>query len=127
MRYLWALPNTAIGLLLAALALIGKGRAQIIDGVIEVHGGLVCFLLKNCVPLRGGAQAMTLGHVVLGRTEKSLELTRRHERVHVRQCEQWGPAFIPAYIGCSIFEMLKGRDAYQDNYFERQAMKREAF
>lgn len=124
-RYIWAFPTTAIGLLFVALALASKGRLRIVDGVIEVHGGLVSFLLKRCVPLKGGAEAMTLGHVVLGRSQQSLELTRKHERIHVRQCEQWGPAFIPAYFASGIVALLTGKDAYHGNYFERLAVEGE--
>jgi hypothetical protein len=32
---------------------------------------------------------MTLGHVVIARDQDLLDLTRAHERVHVRQCERW--------------------------------------
>jgi hypothetical protein len=39
---------------------------------------------------------MTLDHVVIARDRYSLESTRDHERVHVRQCEVWGPLFVPA-------------------------------
>lgn len=124
-RYIWAFPTTSIGLLMVALALVSKGRLRIVDGVIEVYGGLVSFLLKHCVPLKGGAEAMTLGHVVLGRSQRSLERTRKHERVHVRQCEQWGPAFLFAYFASGIVALLTGKDAYQDNYFERKAIEGE--
>lgn len=125
-RYIWAFPTTSIGLLVAAMALISNGHLRVIDGVIEVYGGLASFLLKNCVPIKGGADAMTLGHVVVGRSMRSLEQTRKHERAHVRQCEQWGPAFIPAYLACGLIEMLRGNDAYHDNYFERKAVQEEA-
>ena len=47
--------------------------------------------------------------------------TRAHERVHVRQCERWGPLFVPAYLGVSLWLMARGRDAYRDNPFEVEA------
>ena len=125
-RYIWAFPTTALGLLLAAGALAGKGRLRVVDGVLEAHGSLLDWLLRNCTPLKGGAEAITLGHVVLGRSEQSLEITRRHERVHVRQCEQWGPAFVPAYLASALVQLAAGRDGYRDNYFERQAREGEA-
>lgn len=89
-------------------------------GVLEVHGGLATWVLKRAL-IEGGASAMTLGHVVLGRTEADLIRTRSHERIHVRQCERWGPLFIPAYIGCSIWLWFRGRDPYMDNPFEIEA------
>lgn len=64
---------------------------------------------------------MTFGHVVIGRNADALELTRVHERVHVQQCERLGPAFIPVYLLASAWASLRGKDAYNDNYFERQA------
>lgn len=122
-RYLWALPTTSVGLLMVALALVSRGRLRLIDGVIEAHGGLLTLLLKKCAPFSSGIEAMTLGHVVVGQSAAALQRTRRHERVHVRQCERWGPAFIPAYLASALVALLRGKDAYLDNYFERQAFK----
>lgn len=119
--YLWALPTTAVGLLFVPLALISGGAVQVVDGVLEVHGGLVAGFLRYCTPLRGGASAMTLGHVVLGRSKQLLDFTRAHERVHVRQVERWGPLFIPAYFLLSLLVFLRGGRAYEDNPFEREA------
>ena len=121
--YLWAMPTTAVGLLALVLAAIaGRGvRCAVVDGVLEVHGGLVTWFLKHCTLLRGGASAMTLGHVVLGRDELLLDLTRDHERVHVRQCERWGPLFLPADGLASVAVFLRGGRPYEDNPFEREA------
>ena len=66
---------------------------------------------------------MTLGHVILGRTEAALDVARRHEMVHVAQYERWGPAFGPAYLLCSLWQWTRGKDAYRDNPFERQAVR----
>ncbi len=121
LAYLWALPTTAIGLLFVPAALVSGGGMRIVDGVLEIHGGFVAFFLRRCTPLRGGASAMTLGHVVLGRSRDLLDFTRAHERVHVRQAERWGPLFIPVYFLLSLFVFLKGGRAYEDNPFEREA------
>ena len=121
LRYLWAAPASLPGLVLAGLALATRGRAGIVDGVLEVHGGAAEWVLRRCVPIRGGAQAMTLGHVVVGRTPVCLETTRTHERVHVRQAERWGPFFLPAYLLASGWAFVRGRDPYLDNPFEREA------
>ena len=123
--YLWALPTTSLGLLFLQLALLSRnGGARIVEGVLELHGGAVAFFLRHCTLLKGGASAMTLGHVVLGRDERLLELTRDHERVHVRQCERWGPLFIPAYLLASVLVKLRGGRPYEDNPFEREAYGR---
>lgn len=119
--YAWVLPTTAVGLLATALTLVTRGRARWVDGVLEVHGGFSDWALRKLVPLPGGATAMTLGHVVIARDELSHDLTRSHERVHVRQCERWGPLFIPMYFLFSGVAKLRGKDAYMDNPFEREA------
>lgn len=120
MRYLWASPTTLLGLALA-LAALGRGRALVVGGVLEVSGPLVRWALAHLVPIRGGASAITLGHVVLGRDSRALDETRAHERVHVRQCERWGPFFVPAYIAASAWAVATGGHYYFDNVFEREA------
>ena len=64
---------------------------------------------------------MTLGHVVIGHDARALDITRAHERVHVRQYELWGPFFLPAYLVAGAVQLLKGRDPYRDNPFEVEA------
>ena len=118
--YAWAFPSTLIGLFFLPLAWI-EGGVELVDGVLELHGRPIRFFLRHCTFLDGGASAMTLGHVVLGRDAELLRVTREHERVHVRQYERWGPLFIPAYLGASAFLRLRGRRAYEDNPFEREA------
>lgn len=119
--YLWTFPNTMIGLSVTMLSLVSGGRARRVEGVLEVHGGFATFLLRRCTFLRGGASAMTLGHVVIGRDPQCLDWTRPHERIHVRQCERWGPLFLPAYLVAGIIAYAQGGNPYRDNHFERQA------
>jgi hypothetical protein len=64
---------------------------------------------------------MTLGHVILGLDEPSLDSARDHEHVHVRQFERWGPFMLPAYFMASGIALCRGGDPYRDNYFEREA------
>ncbi len=99
------------------------GRARRVAGVLEVSGGLVGRLLgpgRVALPWR----AMTLGHVILGIDAAALEESREHEHVHVRQYEQWGPFFLPAYAASSLWQLACGRRCYRDNWFERQACRR---
>jgi len=119
--YLWAAPTTALGLLLLLPALLTGGGVQVVRGVVEIHGGIVAWLLRKATPLEGGALALTLGHVVLGLNRNALDISREHERIHVRQCERWGPFFIPAYFGGCLLAHLRGGRAYRDNPFEREA------
>jgi len=121
LAYVWASPGSLLGLGFALPALFGRGRARVVSGVLEISGGLAAPFLARFVPLPGGASAMTLGHVVLGRDAAALERTRAHERVHVAQYERWGPLFIPAYLLVSAWLLARGRDPYADNPFERAA------
>jgi hypothetical protein len=119
LRWLWASPWTMVGVAAGVLGVATGGRVQRRCGVIEFQGGIIPKLLAL---LPGGyCMAMTLGHVVLGRTGHCLDSCRAHELVHVRQYERWGPLFIPAYVACSAAIWLRGGDPYRDNPFEREA------
>jgi hypothetical protein len=109
-----------IGLVLAVMAFRG-GRVSLVNGVVEAHGPMLAWALSRLVPLRGGAQAITLGHVVLARSARLLDATRTHERVHVSQCERWGPLFVPAYLAAGTWAFVRGGHPYVDNPFEREA------
>ena len=122
-RVLWAAPTSAIGVMLLVVG-AWRMRLRVVDGVIEAHGPALAWMLTNLVPISTGASALTLGHVVVGQDASSLEETRSHERVHVRQCESWGPLFVPAYLAASLIAALRGRHYYYDNPFEREAYRR---
>lgn len=119
-RYMWASPTTVVGLVVATLACY-RGRIDLVAGAVEAHGPLLDWALRRLIPLHGGAEAMTLGHVVVGRSARVLAVTRAHERVHVEQYERWGPIFIPAYVASSVWAVMCGRHPYYDNVFEREA------
>lgn len=113
--YLWAGPNTLLGI---ALGLMLAGRFQQVDGVVEIHGrGVAWVLSRMIVP----AAALTMGHVVFGRNPRCLDVTRKHERVHVRQYERWGVFFLPTYVAFSTWLYLRRRDGYRENPFEVEA------
>ena len=116
----WAAPWTLFGLLMGGLGLVTGGRVQRTGRVIEFWGGWVTLFLK-VFPLISGASAVTFGHTVLARSKLHLEDSRRHELVHVRQYERWGPLFVPAYLLCWFFLWVFRRNPYFDNPFERQA------
>jgi hypothetical protein len=119
--YIWAFPVTGCALPLVVLGIVTGGRAGIVRGVVEVNGGIIGWFLRRGMPWFGPAAAMTLGHVILGRNAECLDKSRNHEHVHVRQYERWGPLFIPAYLGASLWCWSQGFDAYLDNPFEREA------
>lgn len=118
---LWALPWTLLGCLVGVVGMLTGGSVARRGRVLEFSGGAVAWMLTRLPFVQGGAMAMTLGHVVLGTNLAALDATRRHELVHVRQYERWGPLFIPAYLLASIVLFVRGKDPYRDNPFERQA------
>jgi hypothetical protein len=115
LRYVWAAPCTLVGGLAAVTLLLCGARARWFRGVWEVSGGA----FTQRLPF----DAITLGHVVLACTPHAMERWRGHERVHVRQCERWGPAFFPAYVLAGAWQWLHGRSAYWDNPFEIEARR----
>jgi hypothetical protein len=102
-----------LGLLLAPLF----GRRRIESGVLLCEGATW--------PRRFGwrYRAIALGHVVLCVDEID-EPTMRHELVHVRQQERWGPLYIPAYLLASAWAIVRRRHHYRDNAFEIDARRR---
>jgi hypothetical protein len=126
LAYLWVSPVTAFALGLVVVGVATGGRARIVRGVVEVHGGWIGRYLRHGMPWFGPAAAMTLGHVILGRDAECLAASRDHEHVHVRQYERWGLLFIPAYLSASLWCWLRGYDAYFDNPFERDAYDAES-
>jgi hypothetical protein len=122
----WALPNSLLGFAIGLATLATGGGVRRVGRAIEFHGGLAAWLLQRAAPLEGGAMAITLGHVILGRTAAALDISREHEWVHVGQYERWGPFFIPAYLLASLALWLAGRDPYRENPFERAAYRRDS-
>jgi hypothetical protein len=107
-----------VGLVAGTLTLGTGGRVQHRRGALEFHGGFARWFAN-----RIGFDAMTLGHVILGRDAPSLEELRDHEHAHVRQAERWGPVFIPAYLAASMLAWSRGGHYYRDNWFERDARR----
>ncbi len=120
LRYLWALPASAIGLLLGSVALLLGATARRVEGTLEIGGGRLGRWAEG-LPAQARFAAVTLGHVILGIDDIALAGCRAHERVHVRQYERWGVFFFPAYAIAGLRELARGRDPYRDNYFEREA------
>ena len=120
LRYLWAAPYTALGLVLGTLGVLAGGHWRIHRGVLEFFGGRIGKVLAR-MPRGLGFAAMTLGHVILAIDRSALVQLRDHEEVHVRQYERWGPLFVPAYLLSSLVQLLRGRNPYRENHFERQA------
>jgi hypothetical protein len=105
--YVWAAPNSLVGL---AGALTTRRRPVRWRGVLlfeDAGGGLARFLRWR------GFTAITLGHVIVANRPMSDGLLA-HELEHVAQHERWGPLYYPAYLLGSI-------RGYRRNPFERAA------
>ncbi len=107
----WAGPLTVIGYGLALLA----GRRPVWDDELS------CFV---AIGMRGptsrllallGADANTIGQVVLSTPSDPSRILLAHEAVHVRQTERLGPLLLPTYL------WLGARYGYRDNPLERAA------
>lgn len=120
LKYLWALPYTLFGFFVGGLGLLTGGRVARKGAIFEFHGGAVTWFL-NSVPNGKTICAMTLGHVIFGKTQNALDIARAHEMVHVAQYGRWGFFFGPAYLLSSLVQQLKGNRPYRDNMFEREA------
>ncbi len=119
-HYLWAFPATLLGLVFVPLAWLSGGTVRPVQGVLEIQGGFAAVFLRK-LPVFGPAAAMTLGHVIIACDQDCLDRNRRHEHVHVRQYERWGPLMLPLYLVASSVLYLRGLDPYLDNPFEREA------
>ena len=71
-RYTWASPTTLVGLTAGLLVLGTGGRARGRRGALEFHGGGAAWVAS-----RIGFDAMTLGHVILGRNAHCLDRAPR--------------------------------------------------
>ncbi|MBA4032560.1 MAG: hypothetical protein C0478_16960 [Planctomyces sp.] len=121
LAYLWASPNTLLGLTLGAVLGGRTSEWHVVDGVVEISGPRLANWLDRPWGAMSSIMAITFGHVVLAQSRVAHDFTRTHERVHVRQYERWGPAFLPAYLGASGYLWLRGRDCYRGNPFEKEA------
>lgn len=119
-RLVWALPCSAVGVVLACIPLLAGGRAKWSSGALEVtyrESEASCGKLARKLPFRG----IVFGHVILAVTRSELLNIGPHERVHVQQYERWGLLFFFAYAASGIWQIHRGRSAYWDNHFEVQA------
>jgi hypothetical protein len=120
LRMVWAAPYSLIGLMIGAVGLCTGGHVRIRGRVVEFYGGAVRWVVRH-LPHGEFTLAITLRHTILGQTDAALDISRKHEMVHVRQFERWGPLMGPAYLLCAFVLYLIGRRPYRDNPFEREA------
>ncbi len=108
----WAAPGSLVGVALSPLF----RRRRISNGVLLCEGA------NWPGRLRWPYRAITFGHVILS-VDALDEPSLRHELMHVRQFERWGPFFIPLYLLSSAWALGHGGHHYRDNWFEREARR----
>jgi hypothetical protein len=120
LAWLWAGPNTLLGLGLGAMVWAMGGQVRRCGPALEFSGGRAG---RWWAGTRLGQRfcAVTLGHAIVAVDAASLQRLRAHEWVHVHQTERWGPLFLPAYLISGAWQGLRGRGAYRGNPFEGQA------
>lgn len=119
-KFIWAAPCSFVGVVLGSCVLLLGGKTKLSLGALEFtfrESEAACGKLAKSLAFR----AITFGHVIIAVTENELTYSRDHELVHVRQYERWGLAFFLAYPASSLWQLLRGRNAYWDNRFEIQA------
>ena len=93
--YVWALPNTLVGLLLGALTFQRP----------RLHGGAIVFDREprgiTWLMPRLHRTAMTIGFVVLSARPLEGRLLV-HEQHHIEQFKRLGPLFGPVYFGLAV-------------------------
>lgn len=109
LKYLWASPNTLIGLIIGLL----------LFGSIRLSQGKI--IVIECLPRWFPWPAMTLGHTVLYKSKTDLLKWYNHEMVHIYQYEKYGPTFLLLYLLSSLHMYLIGWHPYYDNFLEREA------
>lgn len=124
--YLWPLPVTMLGILVALIGRGSGGVLQRVDGVVESAGGWPARVLRRGFPFSGPVAAITFGHVVVSVSLAALTATRAHERAHVRQFERWGVLLLVLYPLAGLLALLRGGDPYRDNLFECEARAAES-
>lgn len=126
--YLWSLPVTLAGLL---VALVG-GAVYVGTG----YGALLFIsptdsLLRRHFFDRFGMAAFTWGAVIIRRTGQDLssvivaDRLYRHEAAHTRQAMVFGPLMPIAYGVCSLWAWVRGGNPYRDNALEAMARRAE--
>ncbi len=109
---------TLFGLILALIAYWLGASVKRRFGVLEVAGNARTPLLRS---ISSRFEAITIGHVILGRNHGTLTRYRCHEHVHVRQYERWGLLFPVLYVLASFRALFTGKRFYWDNVFEVEA------
>lgn len=116
--YAWAFPVTLAGLL---LCWVSEADLQVLT-----KDWVFMFVSRGSITrwwFNKGFTAFTWGAVICLDHDSKLVDTRllKHELRHFQQCRWLGPFAPIAYGLASLVAVLRGRNAYRDNWFERDA------
>lgn len=123
--YVWALPNTLVGLCIAFLFCSTAYKS--LDRERMIH---IVVLDKICSLAQffewRGIKGMAIGSVMFFYSNQLVWADNhtvpddlfRHEYEHVRQAERLGPFMYPVYFTLSLLCLIMGKDGYKDNPFE---------
>ena len=117
--YLWCLPLTLAGLVVAVL---GGAVYQFTRDGAMVWGTVPTSLLERWffVPFR--AAAFTWGGVIIVAYEEDFSSRLiAHEHRHFQQAMVFGPLMPLVYLACSAWAWVRGKRPYFDNALERDA------
>lgn len=134
LRYLWALPNALIGLLLALLwywprdfswsgtAVECTARNKMLGNPGGQTWGWVVFYRKDRRDFMPEVASFDPSHVWWYSRPSGFARLRRHEHEHVRQGLRWGPLFLVAYPAEFFWQLAKlWKQAYRNISWERKA------
>ena len=121
---IWASPNTVIGFLIGAIALVGGAKmvvrrndlAVVFDQVTFGPGGALT--LGNCILHTGdtlNTACFTYAHRAGQGQEPPIRLCD-HERAHVHQTMVLGPFFLPLYLLCGGISVRNPFERAADHY-----------
>lgn len=122
--FIWASPNTLIGLIIGAAALAGGAKARlrrndlavVFDHVPFGPGGALT--LGNCILHTGDtldADCSTYAQRAGHGEEPAIRLCD-HERAHVYQTMLLGPLFLPVYLLCGGISVRNPFERAADRY-----------
>src|SRR3569833_873887 len=123
---LWALPLTLFGILMAAPAVLWRGKLCLVPAptpALLISGPLADFLLERH-PF-GVLCVLVFGFIVIADRRSLTPQILTFELAHVRQAAYWGSLFPLAYLAASMWAVMRGQDAYWHNIFEVAARKAE--
>jgi len=120
---IWMAPMTLFGLLqtLAGARFASRSPEGVLQFVVRPRTFLHWYMRRLHI------SAYTLGAVVTYLDPVGPRSPRlyRHELEHVRQTMLFGPLMPFAYVGSSVWQLVRRRRLYRDNWFEIRAREAE--